>query len=373
MTEQKQIRFDLWPRADAATADGPLVVPYLDLAGEDDPIDFLFTLGGRYGLIARANLHTLQGTKKAGKSAAGLALIAAALKGEFIGITPSRADLKILWIDTEQDRNTLRQKARAVLAMAELEAMPDRVKIVTLRGFGSPADLLAATLQAIADNAADFVFLDGVVDLCPAFNDEEKSRAVVRQLEAYAEQYGAAILGLIHTNKHDNEARGHLGAVLQQKSAEIYQVNKEGNTANVTQPFSRFAPVPPFSFAFADDFKIEPAGGYADTDKWRFYFQQFEPLFHDIPRLQSKELIQVYMDYYQRGKRTAQEAVKSAVFYHALERRKVGTSVFYSLPFAVEDPDTDGEPDGTADTDTSAQDTSTAGEDDPTLFRPGAE
>ena len=79
------------------------------------------------------------------------------------------------------------------------------------------------------------------------------------------------------------------------------------------------------------------------------------------------------MDYHLKAKRTAQEAVKSAVYYHALEKRKVGTSVFYSLPFAVEEADTDGEPDGTADTDTSAQDTSTAGEDDPTLFRPGAE
>lgn len=373
MTEQKQIRFDLWPRTDAATADGPLIVPYLDLAGEDDPIDFLFTLGGRYGLIARANLHTLQGTKKAGKSAAGLALIAAALKGEFIGITPSRADLEILWIDTEQDRNTLRQKARAVLAMAELEAMPDRVKIVTLRGFGSPADLLAATLQAIADNSADFVFLDGVVDLCPAFNDEEKSRAVVRQLEAYAEQYGAAILGLIHTNKHDNEARGHLGAVLQQKSAEIYQVNKEGDTAKVTQPFSRFAPVPPFSFTFADDFKIEPAGGPTDTGQCLYFFKQFYPLFQDTKRLQSKEIVPLYMDYYLKGKRTAQEAVKNAVFFGALDKRKEGTSVFYSLAFYPGDNDTDGEPDRTADTDTSAQDTSTAGEDDPTLFRPGAE
>jgi RecA-family ATPase len=376
MNELKRIRFDLWPRTDTP-ADGPREIPYLDLAGEDDPIDFLFTLGGRYGLIARANLHTLQGTKKAGKSAAGLALIIAALKGEFIGLTPSRADLEILWIDTEQDRNTLRQKARAVLAVAGLDTMPDRVKIVALRGYGSPADLLAATLQAIADNAADLVFLDGVVDLCPAFNDEEKSRAVVRQLEAYAEQYGAAVLGLIHTNKHDNEARGHLGAVLQQKSAEIYQVNKDGNTAKVTQPFSRFAPVPDFSFTFADDFKIGPAGASADTDQWRYYFRQFEPLFHDTARLQSKDLVQLYMDYHLKGKRTAQEAVKSAVFFGALDKRKEGTSVFYSLPFAVEDTDTDtftdGEPDGTADTDTSAQDTSTAGEDYPILFRPGAE
>lgn len=194
------IRFDRIP-IHATTAENGQIVPYLEIDEEDEPIEYIFTLGDKYGLIARANLHTLRGAPKTGKSAAGLALIAAALKGEFIGIKANRDNLVVLWIDTEQDKNTLRQKARAVLDMAGLKAQPEALKVVTLRGYGSPADALAATLQAIEENAADFVFLDGVVDLCQAFNDEEESREVVRRLETHAEQYGAAILGLIHTNK----------------------------------------------------------------------------------------------------------------------------------------------------------------------------
>ena len=333
MSSRQQIRLDLWPVHDNAQESGR-AVPYLDINGVDDPIDFLFTLGGKYGLIARANLHTLQGQKKAGKSAAGLALIVAAIKGEFIGITPSRENLAVLWIDTEQDKNTLRQKAKAVLSMAGRETMPESLKIVTLRGYGSPADALAATLQAIAENAADFVFLDGVVDLCQAFNDEEKSRAVVRQLEAHAEKYGAAILGLIHTNKYNDEARGHLGAIMQQKSAEIYQVNTEGNTAQVTQPFSRFAPVPPFSFTFADDFKIAaPAEGNTDLERFAALNKAFAPLFADAQRLTAGELVAAYMDYYQKSKRTAQDAIKAATFARVLDRQIDGRRVYYCLPF----------------------------------------
>lgn len=333
MSSRQQIRLDLWPVHDNAQESGR-AVPYLDINGVDDPIDFLFTLGGKYGLIARANLHTLQGQKKAGKSAAGLALIVAAIKGDFIGITPSRQNLAVLWIDTEQDKNTLRQKAKAVLSMAGRETMPETLKIVTLRGYGSPADALAATLQAIAENAADFVFLDGVVDLCQAFNDEEKSRAVVRQLEAHAEKYGAAILGLIHTNKYNDEARGHLGAIMQQKSAEIYQVNKEGNTAQVTQPFSRFAPVPPFSFTFADGFKIAaPAEGNTDLERWAALNRAFVPLFADAQRLTAGELVAAYMDYYQKKKRTAQDAIKAATFARVLDRQVEGRRVYYCIPF----------------------------------------
>lgn len=336
MSQGRKIDFSRWPRQDAAQETGR-AVPYLDVTGEDAPIDFLFTQGGKYGIIARANLHTLQGTKKAGKSAAGLALIVAALKGDFIGITASREDLAVLWIDTEQDKNTLRKKAKAVLSMAGLDTPPDRLKIVTLRGYGGPADALAATLQAIEENAADFVFLDGVVDLCQAFNDEEKSRDVVRQLEAYAEKYGAAILGLIHTNKKDNEARGHLGAIMQQKSAEIYQVNKEGDAAQVTQPFSRFAPVPPFAFSFADDFKIAPAGDAIDRAKEETR-ARFAPFFQEAKRITAGELAGAYADALGCSTRQAQREIKAATAAGVLFPSQEGRKVFYSYLFpAIEE------------------------------------
>lgn len=329
------------PPQESTPAEGRRPVPYLDIAGEDAPIDFLFSLGGKYGLIARANIHTLQGTKKAGKSAAGLALIVAALKGDFIGITASREDLAVLWIDTEQDKNTLRKKARAVLSMAGIDTPPERLKIVALRGYGGPADMLAASLQAIAENVADFVFLDGVVDLCQAFNDEEKSREVVRQLESYAEQYGAAILGLIHTNKKDNEARGHLGAVMQQKSAEIYQVNKEGDTAQVSQPFSRFAPVPPFSFSFADDFKIAPAADAADKaqEQSRAAFAQ---LFDASKRLTKGELITAYTKAHGCSESKAEKDIKNANAAGVLFKTQEGRNVYYSYLFpSMENPEDD--------------------------------
>jgi len=341
MSQGRKIDFSRWPRQDAAQETGR-AVPYLDVTGEDAPIDFLFTQGGKYGIIARANLHTLQGTKKAGKSAAGLALIVAALKGEFIGITASREDLAVLWIDTEQDKNTLRKKAKAVLSMAGLDTPPDRLKIVTLRGYGGPADALAATLQAIEENAADFVFLDGVVDLCQAFNDEEKSRDVVRQLEAYAEKYGAAILGLIHTNKKDNEARGHLGAIMVQKSAEIYQVDKEGDTAKVTQPFSRFAPVPPFSFSFADDFKIAPAGDAIDRAKEETR-ARFAPFFQEAKRITAGELAGAYADALGCSTRQAQREIKAATAAGVLFPSQEGRKVFYSYLFPAIEEDAEDE------------------------------
>ena len=331
------IRFDRIP-IHATTAENGQIVPYLEIAGEDEPIEYLFTQGDKYGLIARANLHTLRGAPKTGKSAAGIALIVAALKGEFIGIKANRDKLVVLWIDTEQDRNTLRQRARAVLDMAGLDAQPETLKVVSLRGYGSPADALTATLQAIEETAADFVFLDGVVDLCRAFNDEEESREVVRRLEAHAEQYGAAILGLIHTNKKDDEARGHLGAIMQQKSAEIYQVNKrEGESfANVTQPLSRFAPVPGFAFAFADDFKITTAADAqqrANSEAMERMRSTFATLFAGAKKLSKGELKEAYKRAQGCQDRTAEKAIKAAVEAGVLHKTPEGRKAYYTYLF----------------------------------------
>lgn len=74
------IRFDRIP-IHATTAENGQIVPYLEIAGEDEPIEYLFTLGDKYGLIARANLHTLRGAPKPGRAPRAWPLLRQPLKG----------------------------------------------------------------------------------------------------------------------------------------------------------------------------------------------------------------------------------------------------------------------------------------------------
>ena len=159
-------------------------VPYLDLTGEDEPVDFLFCYKGEYNLIARGNLQVLKGREKTGKSSMGVALMVAALKGGFLQIEPNRGDYTLLWIDTEQDRATLRQKGRAALGMAGEPFSTQRVHIVTLKG-ESPAERLKTTLKAIREARADFVLVDGAADLCDDFNDSKQSGRGRRAFESH--------------------------------------------------------------------------------------------------------------------------------------------------------------------------------------------
>ena len=151
---------------------------WLDLDKESEPLEFLFTVGEGNQLLARGNVQTITGREKTGKSAYGLLLMVTQLKGEYLGVKPARPDMRVLWVDTEQDERTLREKALKVWEMAGVPRQDGRVYILTLKK-AEIAKRLKLMLLAIEEVKPDFVFLDGVADLCLNFNDslfEEVSR-----------------------------------------------------------------------------------------------------------------------------------------------------------------------------------------------------
>lgn len=281
-------------------------IPYFDIWGESTPIDFLFRMASGEPFISRGDLQTIKGREKMGKSAAGIILVASALGGEFAGVEATHNLTKVLWIDTEQSDTTLRARVQETLRMAS--AKDEALRVVALRGY-EPSERLKIAIEAIADTQPDFVFLDGVVDLCVNFNDNEECSKVVGQLLKATKDYNCAIVGVIHTNKKDTEARGHLGTILQQKSAEIYEVTKaEGSdTATIKQSLSRFAPVPCLRFRFGDGFTLETVESTRAKENERFCH-----LLAGRKALRYNELVKAYMDKYETSESTAKRAIKDA-------------------------------------------------------------
>ena len=334
MSTARQIDFSRWPKESAAASEG-CAVPYLDIDGEDEPVDFLFRYKGKYSLIARGNLQLLKGREKTGKSSMGVALMVAALKGGFLQIEPNRGDYTLLWIDTEQDRATLRQKGRAALGMAGEPFSTQRVHIVTLKS-ENPAERLKMSLMAIRETKPDFVLVDGAADLCDDFNDGKQSAAVANELLKATEESKCAILCVIHTNKKDDEARGHLGTILQQKSTEVYEVTKQGDTATIRQEKCRFADIPDISFRFADGFTLkEPPTEAAKYDARKQDLQaKFARLFDGVDEYTYKEICESYSEQEASCKSAAQKAIKAAVDFGILEKQgeKRNTRYTYLFP-----------------------------------------
>lgn len=325
--------FDLsrWDSGHIAQEKG---VPYLDLDGTDEPIDFLFRYKGKHSLIVRGNIQLVKGREKTGKSAIGIALMVAAIKGNFLQIEPNRDDYTLLWIDTEQDTATLRKRAKAALKMACEASANGRLHIVTLKG-ENPAERLKIALTAIQETKPDLVFIDGVVDLCEDFNDNKQSATVTNELLKATDENKCAILCVIHTNKKDEEARGHLGTILQQKCSEVYEVTKNGGTATVRQDKCRYADIPSISFQFADGFTLEEPPTEADKAEARKQDLQakFESLFAEATEYTYKELCESYSEQEAVSKRTAANKIKEAIDFGIIVKQGKKRDARYAYLF----------------------------------------
>lgn len=335
MTACKVIDFSRWGR-DHARPSGELAEYFVDIWADevDDDTPCLFEYSGR-GVLACNNLHLVKGREKTGKSAFGVLLVTAALGGEFLGVRARKEDMRVLWLDTEQDRGTLAKKARKAVEMAQDGEKGARLRVYTLKSL-NPAERLKKALEAITGSPTDLVFLDGVADLCEDFNDQKEAAWVVGELTNAAEEAGCALLTVVHTNKTDkSEARGHVGAIAQQKAGEVYEVTREGagNVANVKQALTRFASVPDIAFGFGDDFALLPAYGGLTKQQQEERKQRaaFGELLAGGISMNYSQLAEAYAEQEDCSETTAKNRIKEAKQRGILSMSKKGHQTIYQL------------------------------------------
>lgn len=342
MTAERRIDFSRWGR-DHARPSGEASACLVDIWAEDeDEAACLFEKEGA-GLMASNNLHLVRGREKTGKSAFGVLLITAALGGEFLGVLACKKSMRVTWIDTEQDLSTLRRKARKAVEMAQDGENGARLSVYSVKSL-SPAERLKTVLEAIRESRADFVFLDGLADLCADFNDQGESAQVVGELVNVAEETRCALLTVVHTSKTDkSEARGHVGAIAQQKAGEVYEVRREtgGRVADVGQVLSRFASVPDLSFEFGDDFALLPAyGGLTkQQEEERVRLKEMQATFGELlagdKGMSYSELADAYGQLKGCSKSAAQKAIRQARRAGVLLVSQLGHTRVHRLAAAV--------------------------------------
>lgn len=243
----------------------PLKDVRVDLTKDYPPLDFLLTRNG-VGCIPRGDIQGLGGKMKNGKTTAGLCMIVAMLKGEFAGFKATRDTYKCLIVDTEQSIINAAEKAKMLHGML---GWPEKVNIPRLQSVSlrnksreERAEYLAKSIEI---ERPDFVLLDGAVDICGDFNNTEKSRDTLDFLMKLSET--CAIMCVLHTNKTDNELRGHLGAEILNKCSETYIVSKTNDVATVTQTVCRNAPISDWAFSIGENGVPEAAAIISKADE----------------------------------------------------------------------------------------------------------
>lgn len=209
----------------------------------------VFTLGNFSAIIGKA-----KSKKTFLLSAISAAIIKRGLMWDkFHGGIDSDKDM-VLYFDTEQGDWDSWNVVRRIVKMA---GRMDRFKAYNLRRFtpSQRCDLIEHAFKTYGDQVG-FVVIDGIADLAKAINDEEEATRVVSLLMRWTKDYQCHIATVIHQNKADNYATGHLGSSITKKCEIIMSVTKDENNYNestVKCEMSRAVDFKPFKLVINPD------------------------------------------------------------------------------------------------------------------------
>jgi hypothetical protein len=181
----------------------------------------LFTLG---------NFSAITGKGKSKKTFLTTLMLAAAASGTYVhrkigGMLPKGKD-GVLLFDTEQSDYDAWVTAKRVENV--LGHRPENFGAFDLREY-TPHERCQIIEHALKQwgKKIGFIVIDGIVDLGTAINDEEEANRVVSLLMKWTKVYNVHITNVIHQNKKDNWATGHIGSAILKKAEAIISVTKE--------------------------------------------------------------------------------------------------------------------------------------------------
>lgn len=193
-------------------------------------------LGSVYSrVLSLGNFSAVIGKSKAKKSMLAKLLMACAARGGELDYT-FQADLPasrpgVVLFDTEQSNYDAYISAKTVSDLAGNKR--NHFGAYDLREF-TPLERCEIIDYAISKGSKgiSLVVIDGIADLANAINDEIEASRVVSLLLKWTKVYNLHIIVIIHQNKNDNFATGHLGSSIMKKAECVMSVTKDTTDAS---------------------------------------------------------------------------------------------------------------------------------------------
>lgn len=191
-------------------------------------------------------IATFTGQKKARKTFAITLLLADVIKA--IWAECSATPRQVIWADTEQARHHVVKIANRLAGLTGLKKsqMKRFLSIYCLREY-EPYERRKAIAKA-AENIPEhsYIIIDGIRDLLNDFNDPTESNELVTWLMQLASEKQILIITVLHQNKGNAMARGHLGTELGNKSESLINVTVSDKNDEVSIIEAEATRNPPF-------------------------------------------------------------------------------------------------------------------------------
>ena len=188
------------------------------------------------------------------------AIVAAALKNGTVLLYSAelpKDKRKILYVDTEQSPYHCLKVMERILRMAGLPTDRDseHLEFLALRKY-TPKERIAAVEQAIYNTPElGLVVIDGIRDMVYDINSPGESTRIISKLMQWTDDRQIHIHTILHQNKGDENARGHIGTELNNKAETVLLVEKDKNNSDISRVSAmhiRAMDFEPFAFRIND-------------------------------------------------------------------------------------------------------------------------
>lgn len=255
-------------------------------------------IAGEFGnqiFATLGNFSTLLAKPKVGKTTYTaikiISLLAEKQVSKIIPTIPGK-NKKILWIDTEQGKPECIKIIRFISEQVTGDKMqhPENLYYLSLRPFNyqQRIELTEFALQTLND--VFFVVIDGIRDFVSSINDEKEASFIADKLLKWSQEKNIHILTILHQNKGDANARGHLGTELMNKAETVAKLTRDESTGTrltIVEPeFTRHKDFETFSYSLNDDGTIQ------DEDVVKGYQPQ-NPKVNELTNGQMENLIKI--------------------------------------------------------------------------------
>ena len=143
---------------------------------------------------------------------------------------------KILYVDTEQGKNHCQIVLNRILKLAGLpkDCDADNLTMLALRKY-SPEVRLAITEEAIGMIPdLGLVIIDGIRDFIHDINSPGESTDVISKFMQWTDDRQIHIHTVLHQNKNDEHARGHVGTELNNKAETVMQIEPDKDDKSIS-------------------------------------------------------------------------------------------------------------------------------------------
>ncbi|WP_124641620.1 AAA family ATPase [Amniculibacterium aquaticum] len=139
---------------------------------------------------------------------------------------------KVLYFDTEQGEYHVQKLHKRIGAIAGENF--DNLKVYRFRGFEPTKRLELIDYAIKTTENLGYVFIDGIRDLTYSINDEQQATLLSTYLLQWTEEYNIHITTVLHQNKGDTNARGHLGTELVNKAQTVLSISRAKDNKDIS-------------------------------------------------------------------------------------------------------------------------------------------